>query len=500
MRRFLKTLLKISRFVPDLSVLFVVATFAVILLSFVLSFFHVSAVNPLSAETVSVRNLLNKEDIFSLISRLGKNFLDFPPLAAVFLITMSVGVLEGSGFLQAALKQSVILIPERFSAPFLAAFSIFLHVTSYAAYVFLIPMAGMFFYLRGRHPIAGVVMSFAGVAGGFVASFTPTMSDPLMQALTEKAAKLFDASYEISVLSGYFYGFFTAVGLVFVLWLFNDCFMEKMLWKWIPIQKVEEEISPVGLVEKKGLLFASISIFSMLFLFIFVSFWFPSFLHDEKGYFLAKGSLFVTFIIPLLALFLGFPGIVFGFSTGVFRSSKNVVAAMSKAVSKISGFLVFIFFLVQFLDVLKSSNLILLSALWISSILKIFSYSAFILLLCFLLLTIVFNLLVPSEIAKWSVLSSLTVPVFMQLGIAPELTQVVYRIGDSSANVITPLFAFYPFVLEQCRRYAPNLQTGELLGLMLPYSFLLSASMLVFLVLFWILDVPIGVGGRFTYP
>ena len=31
------------------------------------------------------------------------------------------------------------------------------------------------------------------------------------------------------------------------------------------------------------------------------------------------------------------------------------------------------------------------------------------------------------------------VPMFMRLGYSPELTQVAYRIGDSSTNIIAPL-------------------------------------------------------------
>ena len=61
-----------------------------------------------------------------------------------------------------------------------------------------------------------------------------------------------------------------------------------------------------------------------------------------------------------------------------------------------------------------------------------------------ILLTAVVNVFVGSASAKWALLSSIFVPMLMDLGIAPELTQAAYRVGDSVTNIVTPLLAGRP--------------------------------------------------------
>ena len=41
----------------------------------------------------------------------------------------------------------------------------------------------------------------------------------------------------------------------------------------------------------------------------------------------------------------------------------------------------------------------------------------------------------------------------MQLNISPELTQLAYRIGDGSTNIISPAFPFLAFMLATFKRY-----------------------------------------------
>jgi aminobenzoyl-glutamate transport protein len=90
------------------------------------------------------------------------------------------------------------------------------------------------------------------------------------------------------------------------------------------------------------------------------------------------------------------------------------------------------------------------------------------------------------------------VPMFTLLGFTPEATQAVFRVGDSSTNIVTPLMPYMPFVIAAAQRYDPKAGTGTLISLMLPYSiaFLVmwTALLLVFYALGW--DIGPGVGMR----
>jgi p-aminobenzoyl-glutamate transporter AbgT len=63
------------------------------------------------------------------------------------------------------------------------------------------------------------------------------------------------------------------------------------------------------------------------------------------------------------------------------------------------------------------------------------------------------NLIITSASAKWAILAPIFVPMLMAVGIAPELTQVAFRVSDSAVNVVTPMFAFYPLIILYCQKY-----------------------------------------------
>ena len=49
------------------------------------------------------------------------------------------------------------------------------------------------------------------------------------------------------------------------------------------------------------------------------------------------------------------------------------------------------------------------------------------------------NLCMGSASAKWAFMAPVFISMFMLLGYTPELAQGVYRIGDSSTNLISPI-------------------------------------------------------------
>jgi aminobenzoyl-glutamate transport protein len=117
-----------------------------------------------------------------------------------------------------------------------------------------------------------------------------------------------------------------------------------------------------------------------------------------------------------------------------------------------------------------------------------------------ILLTTLVNLLIGSASAKWALLSPIFVPMLMQVGFSPELTQAAYRIGDSSTNIITPLMPYFPLVVVYCQRYVKNTGIGTLVALMLPYSLTFLVCWTAFLMVYWTLGLPLGLDARYVYP
>jgi len=86
------------------------------------------------------------------------------------------------------------------------------------------------------------------------------------------------------------------------------------------------------------------------------------------------------------------------------------------------------------------------------------------------------------------------------LGLAPEVVQAAYRVGDSSTNIITPLMPYFALVYAFMKRYDDNVGVGTVMTLMLPYSvaFLIGWGLLLSI---WLaLGVPLGPDGSLFLP
>lgn len=119
-----------------------------------------------------------------------------------------------------------------------------------------------------------------------------------------------------------------------------------------------------------------------------------------------------------------------------------------------------------------------------------------VLLLIFVIITAFLNVFMNSGTAKWYIFAPVFVPMFIQLGIAPELTQLMYRIGDSCTNSVTPLNSFLPVILMFMQKYKKDSGIGTYVATLLPYSitFLIVWSLVA--VAWLLIGLPIGPGAN----
>ena len=108
--------------------------------------------------------------------------------------------------------------------------------------------------------------------------------------------------------------------------------------------------------------------------------------------------------------------------------------------------------------------------------------------------------MIGSSSAKWALIGPILVPMLMAVGISPELSQAAYRVGDSTANIITPLMVFFPLVVVYCQRYIKDTGIGSLCSMMMPYSLTLLVGWTIFLLAYWTLGLPLGIQATYTYP
>ncbi len=122
-----------------------------------------------------------------------------------------------------------------------------------------------------------------------------------------------------------------------------------------------------------------------------------------------------------------------------------------------------------------------------------------VLMVGFIGVVMVGNLFIGSMSAKYAFFAPVFVPMFMQVGISPELTQVAYRVGDSVTNVITPLNPYVVILLVFMQRYMPRAGIGTLVALMLPYAVVLAATWSLMLVIWMLTGIDLGPAGPLHY-
>jgi aminobenzoyl-glutamate transport protein len=223
-------------------------------------------------------------------------------------------------------------------------------------------------------------------------------------------------------------------------------------------------------------------------------------LRSKTGELAAHGAPLMESLVPLIFLLFLLPGIVFGYVAGTVKNHRDIVKGMSGAMGSMGYYLVMAFAAAQFTYAFRESNLGALVAIKGATVLKTLALPSQVTIVGVILLTTVVNLLIGSASAKWAILAPIFVPMLMQLGLSPELTQAAFRIGDSSTNIITPLLPYFPLIVVYCQRYVKGTGIGTLVSLMVPYSFSFLIGWTVLLLAYWAFGLPLGLQAPYTHP
>ncbi|MCO6510605.1 MAG: AbgT family transporter, partial [Aridibacter famidurans] len=182
------------------------------------------------------------------------------------------------------------------------------------------------------------------------------------------------------------------------------------------------------------------------------------------------------------------------------ESHRDIIEGMSKSMSTMGYYIVLAFFAALFIAAFAQSNIGALLAIKGANFLRDLELPGQVTVVGIIILSCLVNLVVGSASAKWALLAPIFVPMLMQLGISPEVTQAGYRIGDSSTNIITPLMPYFPLVVVFATKYVKGTGIGTIVSLMLPYSVAFLVTWVAFLLVFWAFGIPLGLEAPYVYP
>jgi len=499
---FLGTVERIGNKLPDPAVLFIALLFIVWVLSWLLSYVTFDVVDPRTSSPLVINNLLSGSAFTEFLSVMVTNFSHFHPVGVVLVAMLGIGVAEHTGFINSALRALLNVTPDKLLTPMVVVVGIVSHTAADAGYVLVIPLGGVIFYAAGRHPLAGIAAAFAGVSGGFSASFVPSSIDPLLQGLTQAGAQILDPEITLNPLNNYFFTTASSLLIISAGWFITDRIVEPRLQNETVDGDEENlpEMHDLQDKERKGLRWASISMLLGIVLLVATSLPAGSPWRDVTGDISSFQAPLMRSIVSLIFLFFLLPGVVYGVVAGTVSSSKDIIVGMTKSMHTMSYYLVIMFFIAQFVYAFGQSNLGVLLALQGAAFLTVMALPAAVTIVGIVILTAFVNIFVGSASGKWGLLAPIFVPMLMSLGISPDLTQAAYRVGDSSTNIITPLMPYFPLVVVYCQRYVKNTGIGTLTAMMLPYSMSFLVLWTVFLLLYFAIGLPLGIQASYTYP
>lgn len=207
----------------------------------------------------------------------------------------------------------------------------------------------------------------------------------------------------------------------------------------------------------------------------------------------------VDAIVPLLFFIFIVPALAYGVAIGTLKNDKDVAKLLIESMAAMAPIIVLAFFAAQFIEYFGYSGLDTMLAMAGGQWLGHRDMPPHLLILAFIGMTMVFNLFIGSMSAKYAMFAPIFIPMFMMVGISPELTQVAYRIGDSVTNIITPLNAYLIIILVFMQKYVPKGGMGTLISTMLPYTIVFTIVWSIMLLIWMGMGWDLGVQGGLEY-
>ncbi len=489
-QRFLNIIERGGNALPHPATLFLlmaVATLAISLLGHLLNW---EVIHPATKELVTTKNLLSADGLHFILEETVRNFTDFAPLGIVLVAMLGIGIAESSGLIAVVIRLLVLKAPKNMLTFVLVFAGILSNMASDIGYVLLIPMAGVIFIAVGRHPIVGMAAAFAGVSGGFSANLFLGTIDPLLAGLSQEAAQIIDPNYTVNPTANYYFMIIST----FMISLIGTWITEKIIAPRFGNYNSEpgenEKLESLTKSEKKGLLNASLVFLGFMVLLLIGSIPENGILRDVNGSLLHSPLL--KGVVTLLFLIAGAMGIVYGLTVGKFKNDSDVMNGMAENMKTLATYMVLVFFAAQFVAYFKVSNLGIILAVNGAEALKEANLNIYILMILFILFAAMINMLMGSASAKWAILAPIFIPIFMLMGYSPELSQAVFRIGDSVTNIISPMMSFFALIIAFFQKYDKKAGIGTIISTMLPYSILFFIAWTVLLILWIYFKIPLG--------
>jgi aminobenzoyl-glutamate transport protein len=500
LEKFLDVVERVGNRVPHPVVIFVLLIGLVILLSHVFYLAGATvtyqAINPethaVEETTTAVRSLLTRDGIRFMYSGVVQNFMNFTAVGVIIVAMLGVGVAETAGLIKAMIRKLVMVAPAAALTYILVFIGVVSSIAADAGYLVLIPLAAAAYLSVGRHPLAGLAASFAGVAAVFSVNIFVKPLDGMLVGITNDAIALMNPGRTISLTSNLWFSIASVILLTVLVALISDRIIEPRLGPYRGEGLEEDAGGGVTPEEARGLKYAKWGLLGILAFFMLL--WLPPgapLRNPETGSLIAE-SPFMNGLIVFIALVFLAAGAAYGVGAGTMKSSVDVIKAMEKAVAGLGALIFLLFVISQFNAFFAYTNMATLAAVKMGDVLEAAGLGALPLLLGFVFVVGVLDLIMTGAIPKWAIFAPIFVPLLMRLGVDPEAVLAAYRVGDGPINSVSPMNAYFGLIVAFAMKYQKDAGVGTVIALMLPYVVALFVAWPLLLAAWHVFGLPWG--------
>ena len=464
--------------------------------------YMVSKSGKITEQTVAVSNLISYESIRTFFAGFVKIYVNFAPLGLILTMMLGIGLVEQTGMISALMRKTILGAPRALVTAVIAVVGINANLASDAGIIFTPVIAGAVFKALGRNPWVGIAAGYAAGAGGFTANFFIAGTDALLSGITASAIEgvpyIPEGTPTHPLINWYFMIAATFV-LTFLTVYVTERYTVKMLGDAETGHDAEElKKHAVTPEENRGLFCALIALIAYVALIVCYTYPEGSLFRNPADGTLLPRSPLLSSVMPLLFGLFFVVGIAYGIGAGVIKKGEDVPKLMQKGLIGSVGFMVVVLPASMFVELFRMSHFDTILSVTGAEFLKSMNLGGIPLLVLFIILVTFLNMFMISGSAKWLILAPIFVPMFAGVGFSPALTQVAYRIGDSTTNIISPLSYYLPVVIGLLEQYKPSDDTevgiGTVISMAMPYSLFYLAGFTLLLIAWYMLGLPLGPG------
>jgi aminobenzoyl-glutamate transport protein len=497
--RFLNGIERVGNLVPHPAIIFFWLIAGVIVLSAVFAAldtgityeFANPATGQIEERRTVIRSLLSADGVAFMFTSPVANFLGFGAVGVIIVAMIGVGVAEESGLIATLVHKNVEVAPRSIFTFIVVMLGIVSSIAADAGYLVLVPLAAAAFHSLGRHPLAGLAAGFSGVAAVFLVNHFVTPTDALLVEMTNDAIALADADRSITLVGNLFFMIGSSLLMGVLCTVITERIVEPRLGPYdggVPVVASET----LTLAQQRGLRFAGRALLG--FVLVIAALTVPPFgplRHPDTGEILS-GSPFMSGLIVIISALFFTVGFAYGRGAGTIANLTAAINMVVKAFAGLSGLIFLLLVIAQFIAFFNYTNMAVVLAANLAEILETVPIGTVGYIVIFVVSIFLIDLIITGAAAKWAIFAPVFVPLFMRLGMDPDLALAAYRVGDSPANVITPLNVYLGVMVGFAARYVKDAGIGTIVALMLPYTLVLIVCWTLFLIAWYLLGLPLG--------